>query len=121
MTSHDWMVLLSQAGTYVMKDAFVHEKRNRAVLALLNATTALVQVDSPHDVNNSDILREVKAQLIEAACLMESVLPKTELAPLFHILIHVPDMIYRWNNIRNFWCFFGERYVWVSLDTCVYL
>jgi hypothetical protein len=37
------------------------------------------------------------------------VLPKTELAVMFHVLMHVPDATWRWNDARNFWGFFGER------------
>jgi hypothetical protein len=39
----------------------------------------------------------------------ECVLPATELPVMFHILLHVPDCIYRWNSVRNYWSFFGER------------
>jgi hypothetical protein len=37
------------------------------------------------------------------------VLPKTEMSVMFHVLMHVPDAIWRWNSARNFWGFFGER------------
>ena len=52
----------------------------------------------------SDILRgpEIPDEVLRA-------LPKTELAVMFHILVHVPDMMYRWNRSANFWCFWGER------------
>ena len=41
---------------------------------------------------------------------MSQVLPKTELAVMFHILLHLPDSMFRWNAVRNFWGFFCERY-----------
>lgn len=28
---------------------------------------------------------------------------------MFHVLLHVPDAMFRWNAVRNFWGFFGER------------
>jgi hypothetical protein len=122
MTSHDWLVVLSQAGPYVLHEVFNHARRDAALSALLLATTVLIEATSPADVPGcEEDLEKVRRQLIEAACLMESVLPKTELAPLFHILMHVPDMIYRWNHVRNFWCFFGERYVLVPFGTFRYL
>ena len=37
------------------------------------------------------------------------VLPKTEMSVMFHVLMHVPDAIWRWNAARNFWGFFGEK------------
>jgi hypothetical protein len=43
------------------------------------------------------------------------VLPKTEMAVMFHVLLHVPDAMYRWNAVRNFWGFFGERYYYFML------
>ena len=27
-----------------------------------------------------------------------------------HGLLHFPRLIYRWNSVRNYWCFFNERY-----------
>ena len=29
---------------------------------------------------------------------------------IVHMLMHVPDLIFRWNAVRNMWCFFNERY-----------
>jgi hypothetical protein len=48
-------------------------------------------------------------------CICERDLPKTEMACLLlHVLIHFPDLIHRWNHVRNFWTFFGERMMgWV--------
>ena len=46
---------------------------------------------------------------IEALCNIERIIPATELSVLLHIMVHVPDMVHRWNSVRNFWCFFGER------------
>jgi len=121
MTAHDWMLILFQAGSYVMHDIFKHEKRNDALLSLLNTTSEMATVVSGWKDDNTNDLQELRLQLTEAACKMEAVLPATELSPLFHILIHVPDMIYRWNNIRNFWCFFGERYPLVPILSHGYL
>ena len=121
MTAHDWMLILFQAGSYVMHDIFKHEKRNDALLSLLNTTSEMVTVVSGWKDDNTTDLQELRLQLTEAACKMEAVLPATELSPLFHILINVPDMIYRWNNLRNFWCFFGERYPLVPIFSHGYL
>ena len=34
---------------------------------------------------------------------------------LLHELLHVPHAVMRWGHVRNFWCFFGERYVgWIT-------
>ena len=51
----------------------------------------------------------MQVKVVEAIVLCESVLPKTELPVMLHVLLHVPDCMYRWNSVRNFWSFFGER------------
>ena len=47
---------------------------------------------------------------IKTLTLLETVLPLTRFTYLLHVLIHVPEYIHRWNHVRNFWCFFMERY-----------
>jgi hypothetical protein len=51
----------------------------------------------------------MKLAVVHALCKCEAEFPVTELAVMFHALLHVPDCIYRWNSVRNFWSFFGER------------
>jgi hypothetical protein len=51
-----------------------------------------------------------KCNTVDVCMFCCQVLPKTEMAVMFHILLHVPDAMYRWNAVRNFWGFFGERY-----------
>lgn len=61
--------------------------------------------------DNDDNYVDIHQELLRVLCNCERVLPSTELSVLFHILVHVPQMVNRWNGVRNFWCFFGERYV----------
>ena len=58
---------------------------------------------------NRDSIDQFKLKVVEALCKCEAAFPVTEMAVMFHIITHVPDAIYRWNSIRNFWSFFGER------------
>ena len=45
----------------------------------------------------------------------EKDVPKTFCDILLHELLHVPYCVFRWGSVRNFWCFFGERYVgWLT-------
>lgn len=70
----------------------------------------------------SDNDRKVRTQsltltAIKSLTLLETVLPLTRFTYLLHALIHLPQYIHRWNHVRNFWCFFMERYV---LYACVF-
>ena len=69
---------------------------------MLDMTSAAVS-------ENRDSIDQFKLKVVETLCKCEAVFPVTEMAVMFHIIIHVPDAIYRWNSIRNFWSFFGER------------
>ena len=42
---------------------------------------------------------------------LERDFPGTELSIGIHELIHVPDFLWRWNSVRNYWCFVVERLV----------
>ena len=70
-------------------------------------------IDSTSDADaHADIpdpTPELKQKVIEAVCTFEKVFPDSELARIVHIMVHLPDAIHRWNNIRNFWSFWGER------------
>ena len=78
-------------------------------MRLLNATNRCLAVTSAWDSENRETIDEVKLEVVEALCFAEAYLPRTELPVMFHLLLHVPDAIYRWNAVRNFWTFFGER------------
>ena len=83
----------------------------KAVLALIEACRRIIKITSPAESENRDELDLLQVQVIaiEALCLCEAELPATELSVLFHTLCHATDGIYRWNSVRNYWCFFGER------------
>jgi hypothetical protein len=56
-----------------------------------------------------------KIFIVERLCDFEAYFPDSELSPVNHDLIHVPNSVYRWNSVRNFWAFFNERYIkWVT-------
>lgn len=77
-----------------------------AMLAIQDATSDIADGD---DVADELRTKALKLQVIEALAVMERKLPSTEMSPVFHIMMHFPDCIYRWNSVRNFWCFFNER------------
>lgn len=104
------MNLIQSGGDYLLRDIFPgHQRESDAVLGLKEACNSLLNATSAADSENREELDKIKLQVVTALCEIEHVLPKTEFAIMFHVLVHVPDSIYRWNSVRNFWSFFGER------------
>ena len=94
-----------------MHDLFPEDQRKRnCLLRLLDACNkCLAYTSDIEDEDNRVMIDTVKLEVIEALCLVEAYMPRTELPVMFHVLLHVPDAIYRWNAVRNYWAFFGER------------
>lgn len=111
LTSHDWIQLVQSAGDYLFAN-IMQPKQEKALFALLDACNDCLRMSSPCDMGPEDggeQTRALKLKVTRALCLCEAILPKTEMAVMFHVLLHVPDAMYRWNGVRNFWAFFGER------------
>ena len=107
---HDWLHLIQDAGDYVLHGLYPDDPRKlQALHALVEACKGCLTKTSAFDSENREELDRLKLRVIEALSRCEAVLPKTEQAVMFHILMHVPDAIYRWNSVRNYWCFFSER------------
>ena len=110
LTSHDWYLLCQSAGDYLLYDIFPDDaKKLECLQGLQDACNLCIAATSAYDSENRQVIDQVKLTVIEALCKVEALFPKTELAVMFHVLAHIPDAIYRWNNVRNFWAFFGER------------
>jgi len=109
MTSYDWMQIMQSAGDYILADIVEDVRRREALYALVEACRGCYTLLSPDGVDDRHKIIALKIQVAEALSLCELVLPKTELSVMFHILLHVPDAMFRWNAVRNFWGFFGER------------
>lgn len=112
LTAHDWLQVIQSAGDYILAGLFPkHPQRMEAIYALLAACSKILRATSAVDSDNREDLDALKLEVVVALCHCEAEFPRTEMAVMFHILMHVPDAIYKWNNVRNFWSFFGERYV----------
>lgn len=109
LTSHDWIQLMQSAGSYLMADIFDDDDKNDAVMGLVDACQICLTAVSCHTSENRDRIQQIKLSVVEKLCKAEAVLPRTEMAVLLHSLVHVPDIVYKWNSVRNFWSFFGER------------
>jgi hypothetical protein len=109
LSSHDWFLLVQSAGDYLLHDIFPQDEKVQCLLSLKEACNMLISATSAFDSENRQVIDQVKQTVIEALCEVEAMFPQTELAVMFHVLLHIPDAVYRWNNVRNFWAFFGER------------
>jgi hypothetical protein len=75
---------------------------------LRNLLRATCDADDPEAIPS---LLALKLATVRALCRWSRDVPGTEHTIVIHELVHICDMIYRWNNVRNFWCFLTERFV----------
>jgi hypothetical protein len=75
------------------------------LLRLLKAASCDV-----HDPVAEAGLGATKEKVTDLVCYFERHFPRTEVSRVTHNMLHVIDMVHRWNNVRNFWCFLTERY-----------
>jgi hypothetical protein len=85
------------------------------LLTQIYAATSDASFACGREQEASDNERKERAQslnltAIKTLTLLETVLPHTRFTYLMHVIIHLPQYIKRWNHVRNFWCFFMERY-----------
>lgn len=111
----DWLVFLRSCVPYAMGDVGpVHPRE--AYMAMITILNDLLDAtaDIDDDTDEDQALAESRSlhmKAIEALCLLERDFPLTELSIFVHEILHVPEFIYRWNAVRNYWCFATERFV----------
>ena len=77
-------------------------------------------IDAVSNTDQSDEAAEVACRAMETAIAesltaFERCWPKVLMSgPVLHTMIHYPRFIYRWNSVRNYWCYFNERYVYAA-------
>jgi hypothetical protein len=100
---------------YVMGDAGpVHPRESyTAMIKLLNELLDATADYDPDDDQDEAVeaQRRLHLHAIEALCLLEKDFPLTEMSIFLHEILHVPEFVYRWNAVRNYWCFASERFV----------
>ena len=111
----DWVFFLRSAVPYVFYDVGPHRPKE-AFKAMVEALQLLLDVTADYDPDDpddptTDTCRTLRGKLATALVLMEKDFPATELSIAIHELIHMPDFVFRWNAVRNYWCFVVERLV----------
>ena len=77
----------------------------KLLLTTCNTDDDSSSVDRANRRNTSNLQTEVAMAL----AVVEQQLPISLLVYIVHSLVHIPQHIYRWNNVRNYWAFFSER------------
>jgi hypothetical protein len=107
----DWAKLCEDGpGDYMFKETLPPD-----IVAPVNKLMELLRLlkGATCDVNDPQALAALasrKHQVTILVCEYERHFPKSEVCRVSHIVLHLCDMVQRWNNVRNFWCFLTERY-----------
>ena len=79
--------------------------------ALLLLLDAVADYDPDVEDSGTETCRTARVVVARALFKLERDFPGTELSIGIHELVHVPDFLWRWNSVRNYWCFVVERLV----------
>lgn len=101
--------LLWHAGDYVFYDLFGDMQPSFDAWMDILRTVELATADAVNDQAYVEIA-DLKMQVAEALTSFEQKWPPQCHCIVAHEVMHVPDCIYRWNSVRNYWAFHLERY-----------
>jgi hypothetical protein len=110
----DWLTFLRTAVPYTFYEVGPSRPREsfKAMIAALQLLLNAVADYDPDDDNAAtQTCRTARTAVARALFKLERDFPGTELSIAIHELIHVPDFLYKWNSVRNYWCFIVERLV----------
>jgi hypothetical protein len=112
-----WIKMLRYHVPYLLYGVGDKKIRN-ALLKLTGALRDILGATCDYDPDEPALNEEqakscrlLKKKVVDALVEVERCLPASELSIFLHEIVHVPDFIYKWNNVRNFWCFVTERFV----------
>ena len=89
----------------------VHSTLRYMVAALNELLDATCDYHRDYPAESEAKAAALKMSLVRALCIVERDLPESELSIFLHEVVHLADFLYRWNNVRNYWCFITERFV----------
>jgi hypothetical protein len=96
-----------QVGPARPREAF---KEMIQTLQMLLDATADYDPDDEEDTA-TQTCRTIQKAVARALFKLERDFPGTELSIAIHELVHVPSFLWKWNSVRNYWCFIVERLV----------
>ena len=82
-----------------------------SISALMDATCDYFPFDDSTSHANRQRMHRLEQEHVVALADAELHLPESELAIYLHETVHFCDIVRRWNNSRNYWCFVTERFV----------
>jgi hypothetical protein len=100
--------LLWHAGDYVFYDLF--GAKQKAVESWMDILRKVELATA--DFDNADSYNEIAVLKMEVATELtnfENNWPPQSHCIVAHEVMHLPDTIYRWNSVRNYWAFHLER------------
>jgi hypothetical protein len=128
---HPWLAMSRYAMPYLLHGIYLFstpkgkapDQKDVARQAALDGMIEVVQdvvtwtsdvMDRDADDYTSDQEREQlrdkrKLQVMEAMTAFEACFGHTEFTITLHQFLHVPEHIFEWNHVRNYWCFWSER------------
>ena len=113
MLTSDWQHFLQYCDPYVFQD-ILPEPYNSTYFQITGIYRSILafqcnvkQTEDEAKLQVSRLEHEISAALVA----FERVFPSALLSgPVIHTLVHYPAFMFRWNSVRNYWCYFNERY-----------
>lgn len=118
LKGHDVKQLCMGSLMYLFSGRLPGDDEQEALDAIFEALDLALRMTCDVDDTSIDHVREMADKTIkmtELICTFEKGAPQSELCMLVHELLHVPSAVAWWNNVRNFWVFFSERYKIISI------
>ena len=111
----EWLIFLRCAVQYTFYNVGPQFPRE-AFKEMIEALQLLLDTTADYDPDDVDdtaakTCRAVHSKVARALFKLERDFPGTEQSIAIHELIHVPSFLFRWNAVRNYWCFIVERLV----------
>ena len=124
MKTADWQHFLQYCEPYVFHGILPGDYAT--TLAMLTGVFRKI-LDLKCTTRQSDddakaVTRALELECATALSAYEQVWPSVLMSgPVIHTLIHYPTFIYRWNSVRNYWCYYNERYSLLGIIPCIWV
>ena len=116
MNTADWQHFLEYCDGYAFHDV-LDEPYGSSYFQLTGVLRSILQYKSTTLQSDTDAQeelrrRESESEIAAALTAFERHCWPSDLmsGPVIHTLVHYPRFVYRWNSVRNYWCYFNERY-----------